>query len=405
MKIAQIDVNYGSSSTGKIVHDLHVGLERNGHTVNAFFGRGPSQKRNRVYKISSNVEVAFHALGSRVTGFTGGYSPIATRKLIKALKIYQPDIVHLHDLHGYFLDIGETVDFLKSKKIPTVWTFHADFMFTGKCGSALACDKWQSHCYDCPSLSDYPKSWFFDQSSRMFDAKYDMFENFGNLEIVTPSDWLAKRVRKSVIAGSKNISVIPNGLDLDLFYPRESNRLFNEIDWSAQFTVISVGSDFWSDLKGGKWVIELAKLMPHVLFVMVGVNTTPIGTPRNVKMISPVVDKNLLAEYYSAADVLLLTSSQETFSMVTAESLACGTPVVGFKAGAPEEVAPKGYGTFVDYGDIGGLESCIEGHINRSIYSKNPLECSAFVRDTYSKEGMIKEYELKYEELINGVRP
>jgi len=400
VKIAQIDVNYGFSSTGKIVHDLHVGLKDKGHSVQAFFGRGSDSKLASVYKISNDFEMLLHVVGTRITGFTGGYSPFATMNLLNRLRLFKPDIVHLHDLHGYFLNISPLVYYLKTNNIATVWTFHSDFMFTGKCGSALDCNKWQSHCYACPSLMDYPKTLFFDQSAKMFDTKYKLFEDFVNLKIVTPSDWLADRVRKSVIAGARDVSVISNGLDLDLFYPREVMNTFSGINWKEKFTVISVGSDFWSDLKGGKWILKLAERLPHVFFVMVGVDDRAIDVPANVKLVRPIKDKNLLADFYSAADVTLLTSKQETFSMVTAESLACGTPVIGFDSGAPKEVAPDGYGIFVSHGDIEGLERCIEGHMNNSINIKSPSECSAFVRAMYTKEKMVEKYECTYKNLI-----
>jgi len=166
-----------------------------------------------------------------------------------------------------------------------------------------------------------------------------------------------------------------------------------------QFTVLSVGSNFWSKIKGGEWILKLAERMPQVLFVMVGVDSRPNLAPDNVHMIPPVRDQNLLAEYYSAADVLLLTSSQETFSMVTAESLACGTPVVGFDSGAPKEVAPNGYGSFVTHGDIEGLQVYITGHMKQS-NKKQSSKYSDFAKKMYSKERMVQKYESIYKNLV-----
>jgi glycosyltransferase involved in cell wall biosynthesis len=402
MKIAQIDVNYGSSSTGKIVADLHVGLEDFGHSVKAFYGRGPASKADTVKKVSNDIEVGLHALGTRLTGFTGCYSPIATKKLINLLSLYKPGIVHLHDLHGYFIDINTVVNFLKMENIPTVWTFHSEFMYTGKCGHALDCDKWRTHCDECPSLDDYPKS-YIDRTAKMFDSKYKMFEDFENIHIVSPSDWLARRIRASVIAGSKDITVIPNGLDVNVFYPRDTDDLRKHLDLDNKFTVLSVGSNIWSDMKGGKWVLKLAKRMPQVSFVMVGVDSQPDFAPGNVKMIAPVRDQNLLAEYYSLADVLLLTSIKETFSMVTAESLACGTPVVGFDSGAPKEVAPQGYGTFVPQGDIDGLELSVWECKNKLGDHRSAFECREFAKKMYSKEVMVRKYEHIYQKLVASI--
>ena len=159
-----------------------------------------------------------------------------------------------------------------------------------------------------------------------------------------------------------------------------------------------MGSNFWSKIKGGKWILKLAEQMPQVLFIMVGVDSRPHLVPKNVLMISPLRNQNLLAEYYSAADVLLLTSSYETFSMVVAESLACGTPVVGFNSGAPEEVAPSGYGSFVTHGDIEALKVCINAHMKQP-KKKKSLRYSHFAKKMYSKERMVHEYEVIYKNL------
>jgi len=399
MKIALVDVNYQSSSTGKIVDDLVTGLEGGGHSTLAFFGRGEDPLLARVHKISPGVEVALHALGTRLTGLTGCYSPIATRRLIRLLSDYQPDIVHLHDLHGYFLNIRELVAYLKSNSIPTIWTFHCEFMYTGKCGYAFDCNKWKSQCGNCPSLHDYPKSWFFDFTAKMFEQKRHMFVGFDNLHLTAPSLWLANRMRESAIVGDKHISVVPNGLDIDVFRPRESDALRAQLGLTDKFIALSVGSNLFSEIKGGRWVLELAKRNPEMAFVMVGVEASPATVPENIKLIPHLYNQYLLAEYYSMADVLLLTSAKETFSMVSAESLACGTPVIGFDSGAPKEVAPPGYGEFVPYADLNGLESLLRRAKNGMLFMKSAKECEKFAVCCYAKDIMVKAYEGIYSQM------
>lgn len=399
MKIAQVDVNYRSSSTGKIVADLVTCLEGLGHSTLTCFGRGVDQGFERVKKISPGVEVAFHALGTRLTGLTGCYSPIATRRLIRLLTYYKPDIVHLHDLHGYYLNIGELVAYLKSTATPTVWTFHCEFMYTGKCGYAFDCDKWKNRCGDCPSLHDYPKSWLFDFTTRMFDQKRWMFEGFDHLQLTAPSCWLADRMRESVIVGDKSITVVPNGLDIDVFHPRESDALRVQLGLTDEYIVLSVGSNLLSEIKGGRWVLELAKRNPEIVFIMVGIEATPASIPPNLKLIPCIYNQNLLAEYYSMADVLLLTSSKETFSMVSAESLACGTPVIGFDSGAPKEVAPPGFGKFVPYADLNGLESLLRKAKTGLLPMKSAEECQEFAVRRYAKEVMVTAYEGIYRQM------
>ena len=402
MKIAQVDVNYNFSSTGKIVADLVAGLGVLGHSTIAYYGRGSDSKNDNVYRISSRAEVLLHGFGTRLTGLTGGFSPLSTRRLIEHLEDFMPDVVHLHDLHGYYLNIPTVADYLKAKRIPTVWTFHCEFMYTGKCGYTLDCEKWKTECNNCPDLGGYPKSWFFDFTTRMFREKQSLFADFEHLHLVAPSKWLADRMRQSMI-GSKPMSVVHNGLDIATFCRCDTTELRASLGLTNEYIVLSVGSDLLSEFKGGRWVLELARRNPNaeIVFLMVGVETMPKNIPSNVRMIPRIYDQSLLAQYYSLADVLLLTSTKETFSMVSAESLACGTPVIGFDSGAPKEVALPGYGEFVPYSDLESLESLLFRVKADEIPLKSSSECEQFARDRYSKDSMVNAYVSIYQQLIN----
>ena len=400
MKIAQIDVNYGQSSTGKIVEDLCNCFSISGNQTLACYGRGSNSDIKNAHKISNDIEVGFHVLATRLTGYTGNYSTFATKRLIKLLKSFQPDIVHMHDLHGYYLNIGEVVSFLKINNIPTVWTFHCEFMYTGKCGHAHDCVQWKTHCKNCPQLQEYPKSWFFDQTFEMFDQKYRMFQDFNNLHLVAPSEWLADRMKESIIVGNKEISVVPNGLDTSTFLPKENPQLLKDLNLKNDFIALSVGSNFWSDAKGGSWIIKLAKMMPDISFLIIGEKSIPASIPKNLRILPPFSNQKTLANYYSFANVLLLTSLKETFSMVTAESLACGTPVLGFDSGAPKTVAPPGYGNFVTYGDINALKSELYKLKKGKSSYKSAIECHEFASKMYAKEVMASKYEQIYRKLL-----
>ena len=402
MKILQVDVNYNFSSTGKIVADLVTGLGDLGHSTMACFGRGPDSKNDNVHRISSRAEVLVHALGTRVTGLTDYFSPLSTRRLIEHLEHFMPDVVHLHDLHGYFVNIRPVIDYLKAKRIPTVWTFHSEFMYTGKCGHAFDCEKWKTECHNCPDLKGYPKSWFFDFTTRMFQEKQSMFADFEQVHLVAPSEWLANRMRQSIVR-HKPISVVHNGLDVVTFSRCDTKGLRSSLGLTNEYVVLSVGADLLSERKGGKWVLELARRNPNagIVFVMVGVEQVPKQIPANVKMIPRIFNQNLLAEYYSLADVLLLTSKKETFSMVSAESLACGTPVIGFDSGAPKEVALPGFGEFVTCSDLEALESLLLRVKTGEAILKSSTECEQFARARYSKDSMVKAYESIYRQLID----
>ena len=402
MKIAQVDVNFGSSSTGKIVADLVSGLERRGHHAQAYFGRGPVSP-GRAIKISRPWEVVAHALSTRMTGLTDGFSPLATRRLIADLKGFEPDIVHLHDIHGYFVNIGELCSYLKQRRIATIWTFHCEFMYTGRCGHAMECEGWRTGCRHCPDLSRYPRSWFFDFAGSMFSQKQALFADFERLVLVAPSGWLARRMKESLV-GDRPVELVPNGLDTRVFRPRDVSVLRAEMGLQGKYCVLAVGAGLMSESKGGRWVIELAKRFTEeeVTFLMVGPDKIPSGLPANLIVCPWIADQDRLAEYYSLGDVLLLPSQKETFSMVSAEALACGLPVIGFDSGAPKEVAPEGYGGFVEYGDLDALEALLRNVRQGLGGFQSRSACIDFARGRYSLESMALGYEAIYERLIEN---
>ncbi len=397
MKITLIDVNYKSGSTGKIVFDLKGGLENEGHEVFVCYGRGPVCSEDKVVRFSTKVEVYFHAFMTRITGLTGFYSFFSTRKLLRAIKKNGPDIVHIHELHGYFVNIGPIMNYLKMKQIKTIWTFHCEFMYTGRCGYSYKCNRWKEHCGNCPQLSEYPATYFFDFSRFMKRQKEKWFESFSNLKIVTPSNWLAHRVKQSFLK-DKPISVVYNGIDVvNTFYPRSvgiNTKIKYDIPEEARI-VLSVAPGIMSDRKGGEYVVQIAKQMieENVFFVMVGVDDLTKSFPKNIIPISRTENQNELAELYSLADIFLLTSMKETFSLVCAESLACGTKVVGFDSGAPTEIAPDGYGKFVPHGDINSLIELIREAL---VEDKEIQKCRDFAVKNYSKERMYEEYKKLY---------
>lgn len=405
MKVALVDVNYASGSTGKIVADLLDGLSGRRHDARAFYGRGKIFKgQQRALRISRPIEVMFHGLATRLTGFTDGFSPLATQRLISELERLQPDIVHLHDIHGYFIDIPELCSFLKRSNTATVWTFHCEFMYTGRCGHALDCEGWKTGCRSCPDLSRYPKTWFFDFANRMYLEKRALFADFQRLRLVAPSEWLASRMRESIV-GDKLIDVVPNGLDTRIFRPRDARALEEKLGIAGHYCVISVGADLMSPSKGGRWVVELAQRFrgEDVVFVMVGVENVPSQVPAGLRMLPREESQDRLAELYSLGDLFLLPSEKETFSMVSAEALACGVPVIGFDSGAPREVAPEGFGSFVEYGDLNALERLVRAARDEGVGLKSSAECARFARSRYSREAMILAYESIYQQMITSV--
>lgn len=399
MKIMQINSVYNEGSTGKIVHDLHTELKENGIESIVCYGRGKKVKEQGIYKICGEFYGKLNALRVRLTGLMYGGCFVPTSRLIGIIKKERPDIVHLHCLNGNFVNIYRLIGFLKKKQIKTVLTLHAEFMYTANCGHALDCEKWKEGCGKCPRLKKETHSWFFDGTKRSWKKMKAAFDGFKNIEVVSVSPWLMERAKQSPILADKKHSVVLNGIDTDVFHFWETNVLKQNYGWENKKIIFHATPDFNlnpNHIKGGYYVAELAKKMLEkpIVFVIAGRYDPSENYPENMYFLGKVENQQMLAQLYSMADITLLTSQKETFSMVTAESLCCGTPVVGFKAGAPEQIALKEYSSFTEYGDLEALQEETE-HFLQPEFEKAKISEKAI--GEYSRKTMAKHYLLIYE--------
>lgn len=398
MRVLLIDVNCKHSSTGKIVYDLHTLLTAQGHTSAVTYGRGPKIKEPGIFKFGLDLETVFHAVMTRLTGLTGMFSFFSTRRLIRFIKKFNPDVVHIHELHAYFVNIGPLMKYLKKHTIKTVWTFHCEFMYTGKCGHALDCDKFETECHHCPQLREYPKSLIFDFTRFMHKQKKNWFEGFDHLTIVTPSPWLADRVKRSFLS-SKNIQVIHNGIDTHIFEPKTVDHLIKRHQLEGKKVVLAVAPDLMSQAKGGRYVVKVAHRLKdeNIRFILIGVEDLKSSYGDTVIALGKTTNQEELAQYYTLADLSILTSQAETFSLVTVESLACGTPVVGFDSGAPKTIAPSPYGQFVPYGNLEALTKAVKDNLNHK-EAITPKATQQFAKTHYHKSVMFNQYLALYGE-------
>ena len=366
-KILEIDVNYKHSSTGQIVYDIYSASEKYNKEVAVCYGRGKLYREKNVFKFGIDIETYMHAVLSRVTGYNGCFSFFSTKRLIKYIEDFQPDIIHIHELHAYFVNIKPLINYIKQSKIPLVWTFHCEYMYTGKCGYAYECTQFQTSCCNCPAIKQYPKSLFFDRTKQMYAMKYNLLSNM-DFTITTPSKWLEDRVKLSILK-EKPINTIWNGVDTTTFFPRveEALDLKKKLMIKNEKTVLFVAPDVSDYRKGAHWVVKLAweLIKENIIFIMVGGGTYKGDYPSNVKYVGKVLDKRLLAAYYSMSDAYVICSERETYSMTCAEALCCGTPVVGFKSGAPETVFQGEYVQFVPYGDLTMLRNALTNTLER----------------------------------------
>ncbi len=368
MKILLIDVNCKYSSTGKIVYDLFTRLKADGHRAAIAYGRGDIIDEEGIYKFGLDGETKKHALLARITGKNGCFSPKSTARLIAYIEEFKPDVIHIHELHAYFVNISQLLDYLKEKQIPIVWTFHCEYMYTGKCGFAYDCEKYKSGCGSCPYIREYVSSFGIDKTAQLLEEKKKAMTGLPIKAIVTPSQWLADKTRDTYL-GDYNIQVIHNGIDTDgIFFPRgRDKKLLGEYGISPEDKLIlALAPDIMDVRKGGQMVLDLAAFMmkqgnanevslqsaslkedtSSYQFVLIGASETKRLSP-NAQLIERTKDQDQLAKWYSAADVFLICSKAENFPTTCIEALCCGTPVVGLDLCGTKETAPAPYGSFV----------------------------------------------------------
>jgi glycosyltransferase involved in cell wall biosynthesis len=404
MKILQVNSFYPLWSTGKITHDLHTMLQKEQHQSIVCYGRGPNIEEDGIYQICTERLSRLNRAWIRISGIMYGGHYLSTTKLIQIIKKEKPDIVHLQCINSSFVNIYRLITYLKNHQIKTILTLHAEFMYTANCGYAFDCNKWKTGCGHCPRLKQETRSLLFDATAYSWWRMKRAFNGFKeNLVIASVSPWLMQRAKLSPILADKKHVVVMNGLDTEVFHHYSINHLRAELGIRNDEKVIFHATPNFTDnpkhIKGGRFVIELAKRMPHIRFVVAGpIYGEPPRVPSNVLLLGSVTDPNRLAMLYSMADMTLLTSKKETFSMVCAETLSCGTPVVGFQAGAPEQISLSEYSCFVEYGNVDLLSIESSKMISQAF---DHSEIAKKAKEKYSKEVMAQGYINLYKSLLN----
>ena len=364
MKVFQINTVYNTGSTGRIVADIKHALEKVGHECFVAYGRGSSNEQNTEC-ISNKYDLYHHALMTRLSDKTGFHSKKSTQRLIERINAFCPDIIHLHNIHGYYLNIDMLFRFLKQYNKPVVWTLHDCWSFTGHCAhfDYAGCEKWKDGCYECIKTKDYPAA-LKDNSHWNYVHKKELFTLLDKMTIVTPSRWLADVAKQSFL-GKYNVIAINNGVDGDIFKPQEGN-VREEYKIVNKKIVLGVAS-VWSEGKGLKDFLNLSQMLSseYVIF-LVGLNETQLSKlPSNVIGISRTENLSKLVNIYTEADVYFNSSVEETMGLTTVEALCCGTPVVTFDRTAVPEFVPEEDGIVVYNHDMIKVKEAVEYLANR----------------------------------------
>ena len=374
MKVLQINSVCGIRSTGRICTDLADVLAKNGHECKIAYGREtvPEKYKDISYRIGSETDVKLHALKARFFDTAGFGSAKSTKMLVKKIREYDPDVIHLHNIHGYYLNIKTLFDFLTEMDKPIVWTLHDCWAFTGHCAhfDYKGCLRWKTGCYDCPQSRCYPASIFLDRSKQNWQEKRDLFSGVKDLTLIAPSEWLASLVRTSFL-GKYPVHVICNGIDLETFKPTNSN--FREkFGLGDRIIVLGVAS-IWSERKGLRDFDRLAALLPQDTYkiVLVGVDDAQKKSiSPNILCIRRTDSAAELAEIYTAAGVFVNPTREEVFGLVNVEALACGTPVITYNTGGSPESLTEKCGRVVEKGNVRALaqqieEVCMSGELTQ----------------------------------------
>lgn len=346
MRVLQINSVSGIRSTGRICTDLADMLIEQGNQCIIAYGREtvPEKYQAISKRVGTQRDVYAHVLKTRALDRTGFGSKGVTKKFVNWIKEYSPDVIHLHNLHGYYIHIEILFDYLSQADIPIVWTLHDCWAFTGHCAyfSYINCEKWREGCHQCPLIKKYPSSWGVDNSKNNWQKKKELFTSVKNMVLVSPSRWLADLAKESFL-GKYPTMVIPNGIDLHVFKPTPSDfRKKHQLD--DKIIVLGVAS-VWDERKGLQDMLDIAKALDdRYQVVLVGV-TEKQKQEMDPRIITITRTNNTqeLAEIYTAADVFVNPTHEEVFGLVNIESQACGTPVITYPTGgSPETILPSG---------------------------------------------------------------
>lgn len=395
MKIAQINTVCGNGSVGRITVDIYHALERAGHEGKIYYGRRTAPEGVNAERFGSDLDMGIHVLHTFFAGTHGFASKGQTKKLIESLEKYNPDLIHLHNIHGFYLDVESFFAWLKTCGKPVVWTLHDCWAFTGHCAyfDYAQCEKWKTGCERCPQYRDsYPYALFKDASRENYERKRAAFQGVKGLTIVTPSKWLAKLVKQSYLK-EYPVKVIPNGIDLERFVPRKRKP-------RERHLVLGV-ANVWDRRKGLDYLEQLSWMLDSDKYevAVVGVSKKQIKElPEGMLGIEHTQNVEELMRLYSEASVYVNPTLEDNFPTTNLEALACGTPVVTFETGGSVEAIDESNGRIVAKKDMEGLYKAVTELCEKCETMRTACRQRALSYNKYDRFG---DYLNLYEESIN----
>jgi putative colanic acid biosynthesis glycosyltransferase len=396
MRVLQINSVCGIGSTGRIATDIHKVLVTHGHESYIAYGRGLARNCDSVIKIGNHLDKYIHVAKTRISDMHGFGSKNATNEFIRKVKKINPDVIHLHNIHGYYINVAVLFDYLKKANKPVIWTLHDCWSFTGHCThfDYVGCDKWKIECHHCPQMLEYPSSLLLDKSRSNYLRKKQVFSGVKNLTIVTPSNWLAELVKESFL-NEYPVEVINNGIDVEVFKNKQ-NDFRQRCNLINKFIILGV-ANVWTERKGLRYFEKLSEMLENdEVIILVGLSKKQLKRlPRNVIGFSKTESVERLVDIYSSADVYVNPTLEDNFPTTNIEALACGTPVITFDTGGSAESIDESCGFVVEQGNINQLVNRIKRirKAGKASYSQAAIKR---VERHYNKNDRFKQYLERY---------
>ena len=397
MNIVEINQTYKRGSTGNIVNKI---VERaNDMGIKSLVCCSEKvihqdTEYNKIYTIGSFFDHKVHAVLSRITGKQGYFSYISTKKMIKQIKIFKPDLIHL------YINLKLLFDYINEESIPTVISLHDCWFFTGKCVHIRDCEKWKCNCGKCPYLriDNVNPTLLFDRTTECLSNKEKWFSQIKQLYVVGVSKWIINCSKNSILKKAKH-KVIYNGVDVEIFKQtdsdiRQKNRCENK------FVILMVSNNI-SKVKGYNEMLYLSTLnQEEFQVIVIGKNPNNLKIPNNVIHIEHTESQIELAKFYSAADVCVNTTQHETFGLVTAEAMACGTPVIVYNNTASPELVGEGCGVVISKDDkYANLKDAIY-LIKKQSKEFFSVNCRNYAEKMFSCNQMVDSYIDLYQKIV-----
>ncbi len=402
-RLLQINITANWGSHGKIAEGIgRLAMDHGWESVIAY-GRWSNPSQSRLYHIGSMMDERWHCMAARLLDNQGLMSRGATARLIAFINNYRPSLIHLHNIHGYYLHYPMLFEYLSRADIPVVWTLHDCWAFTGHCAHYIyaGCEKWQTHCHHCPQIGTYPKSYFMDRSARNYDLKRTAFTSVPRLTIVPVCQWLKNEVARSFL---KDLSVhrIYNGIDLDVFRPSaDKETVKKKYGISAdKHLILGVASNWYR--KGLEDFFLLRRSLPDDYAVaVVGLNRAEEEKARRHGLIGIRRTGNVgeLTSLYTLADVYCNLTWEDNFPTTNLEAMACGTPVVAYRTGGCPEAITSETGIVVDRGDVEGMARAIRAIVDDGA-DRYERACRQHIEANYDQKQRFAEYLHLYESMI-----